>query len=227
MNYLELVQELARESGTTRNADPSGQGIDTLADPDNKHLEDLKAWIRKAWNEIQLQCDWSFNIRMGVVETTPGDRVIDLPTQVPDFRRLVPYFQPFTKRWIRLGERDPVFHVRYQNWAGHVARMKSQSRKPRNFTIRPDGFMEVWPEPPEQYEISFDYLAEPQILEEDEDIPVMPLRYHDLIVYRALVKYAGFDEASAQYQRAIPEIRRLELAMGRELLPEIRVRGAR
>lgn len=227
MNYLELVRELARESGTTDTADPAGTGILTLENPPVKHLEDLIAWTRKAWLDIQLQCDWSFLVREGQITTTPGEKTIDILAQVPDFRRLEPYFEPFRMRWIRLENRDKLAAVRYSQWTGQTALKISRQSKPRNFTIRPDGLMELWPVPQAEYTITFDYLREPQILAEDEDVPILPLRYHDVIVYRALLKYAGFDEAQAQYQRAMPEFRKLMHDMGRELLPEIRVRGAR
>ncbi len=231
MTFLELVQDLARETGTMENADPINGEISTLQDPDNDYLIDLIRWTRKAWVAIQLESDWDYLIKQGEVTTTADQDYVDVASQVSDFRLLLPYIAPYGRRWISIDDREPVWVVRYPRWAGWNAVRQSRNARPRNCTILPDGQsehrMKLWPTPNKVYTITFDYIRTPQELSADDDEPAMPARFHDAIVYRAMVKYAGYDEASPQYQRAKTELAGLMIQMRLEHLPQMRVAGTR
>lgn len=218
MTYLELVRELARATGTLRTADPVNSEIATLVDADD-HLADLARWIRKSWVSIQLQSDWSFMIKSGSVDISQPS-VVSLTTEIADFSRILPY----RGRWINVGDRERAHLIHYDQWERYKQLYRSPGR-PRFFTITPQDEMAVLPEPDVEYNLSFDYQKTAQELSADSDVPELPEQFHDVIVYRALVKYGGFDEAPAQLQRAVAEHQELMTQMHRRFLPEYRVIG--
>ena len=71
----------------------------------------------------------------------------------------------------------------------------------------------------------YDYWRTPQILEDDEDEPIMPSRYHDLIVYWALKKYGLYEAATEAIARADMEINRLLPELEMDQLPPVRFQG--
>lgn len=227
MTYLELVRDLARQTGTMGNADPIDGTISTLQSPDNDYLIDLISWIDWAWNSLQLEQDWYFMMKQGQVTTTASQSEVDVSSQVPDFRRLVPYTRPYNRRWIRVGGRDPIFIWRPEMWEGHATLWGDRNGRPRKASINFDNKLDLWPTPDDTYTITFKYLQEPQVLSQDDDEPILPERYHRIIVYRAMQEYAGYDETETQFQRAIQRESDLMTEMRREQLPQIRVIGTK
>ena len=62
------------------------------------------------------------------------------------------------------------------------------------------------PPPDGSYTITGDYFVAPSERAADIDVPVgIPTRFHMLIVYRAMMKYAGYESAPEVYQRASEE----------------------
>lgn len=54
----------------------------------------------------------------------------------------------------------------------------------------------------------------------------MPSRYHDVIVYYALIHYAFSDEAAAKAQTARAQYDRLFMALANDQAPEMQIRLA-
>lgn len=221
MNFLELAQETVREAGTSDSV-----LLADVTDPPDSHVADIIRWVVMAWTSLQLQSEWRFMHVETPLALSAGDASYDLRSEISDFRRIIPYTRPPGRRWIRLDDKNQVFFVPYRSWAGAIDILGVKPGKPRYFTVDPGDNLLVSPEPAEPHTLTFDYLRTPQVLAADEDVPLLPLEFHEIIVYRALMKYAGYDETAPQYQRCEREYRELHRQMCSEQLPQMSVRGA-
>jgi hypothetical protein len=66
-----------------------------------------------------------------------------------------------------------------------------------------------------------DYYRKAVSLAVSADTPAMPSQFHMAIVYRALMKYAGFDAAPEVKQEAIENYKMLMQALERDQLPDV------
>ena len=73
---------------------------------------------------------------------------------------------------------------------------------PVAITETPDGTYDLYPRPNKQYRITYTYTTVPQLLDDETDEPVAPVEYHDVIVWRALMNYADYDEKPQVFARA-------------------------
>lgn len=229
MNFLELVQRLATETGTELEAK-----ITTVAVPPaqaygrtTEHRNRLVRWIQQAWLDIQDdQTQWNFMVqdgRMGLVEDQwvyPLPKIVDEDwyNQDPEtheeaiFDKLVPYVAPLDRRYIWMvnvqgtcQNRQLCYYIRPEHFFGDRDRhVECHKGVPSRYSIDRKGCIVFDSSPTnDDYHIEFEFNRLPQELTEDSDIPYMiDKRYHILIVYRAMVFYAGFDETGPQMQRA-------------------------
>lgn len=78
--------------------------------------------------------------------------------------------------------------------------------RPVVMAVGPDQSICLGPPPDGTYTITGDYFVAPTEMAADTDIPVgLPTRFHMLIVYRTMMKYAGFESAPEVYQRGSEE----------------------
>jgi hypothetical protein len=56
--------------------------------------------------------------------------------------------------------------------------------------------------PDDFYTITFDYYRQPVELVDNTDIPILPEPFHLVLVYKALLDYGRFENASEQYSAA-------------------------
>ena len=95
--------------------------------------------------------------------------------------------------------------------------------RPIEYSIMPDKSLCVWPTPSDNYSIDGEYWKLPQAFVNDTDYPIFP-RNHMVIVYNALLRYAGWVEGSAKYITASNEYNRLIKKLEKDRLPPV-VRG--
>lgn len=75
--------------------------------------------------------------------------------------------------------------------------------RPLFFTQTPEGWYDFWPRPDEGYLLNFTYTAEPQELSAAADEPTgLDSQYQDLIVWRAVMYWADYQERPSQFARA-------------------------
>lgn len=205
MTFLELCQRLRQECGVagTGPQDVSGQ---------RGEYQRLIDWVRDAWAEIQLERrDWRFNWALGELELREGERVYDLPD---DFDR-------WDADTLRLaGDRLAVL-----GWDA-MRDLPPTGGAPRRAAISPNGQIHLDGAPQEDGRLTFEYWRTPQRLYHRHEVPRLPERYHMLIVYRAMLQYALYEEAVAVTQQAIANEARLMRQMVISELPAIRTTGA-
>ena len=72
----------------------------------------------------------------------------------------------------------------------------------QGWSVSPSEEFLLGPAPDSAHFVRADYIKDYTDMVADADVPAMPLRFHMLIVWRALMEYGGFDAASEVYQRA-------------------------
>lgn len=98
--------------------------------------------------------------------------------------------------------------VTFDQWrAGYMSNANRNVRtRPMVFAVGPDQSICLGPPPNALYTITGDYFMAPIDMVADTDIPLgLPIRFHMLIVYRAMIKYGGYESAPEVYQRGTEE----------------------
>lgn len=222
MDYLELVKELA---GELRAAEPD----DIESVNDLKALEprarNLARWVQRSWVEIQLRSDeYRFRKREDTIEINADQAEYDLRLELVEFQELAPFTSPVGQRYLLLGPPPPdqvflgappperrdhrIYFMPWNQYKGNK-QARAQKGRPRIYTVTPDDRLILYPEPKEAYTLKVEYVRIPQTLKENCDVPIMPERFHQLIVYHAVADHGGTEEASMQFQRGLFKYNRL------------------
>lgn len=223
MNFLQLCVELQRE------CDVPGAQMTAVTDQ-VKELDRLVNWIKQSWNELQgrstrwrwMRSTFSLTTTLGVdsyAATSATDTRIG--GAISRFARWWPmdergaanvkiYLQSAgvgTERWMS-----------YMSWADFreiYKRGTVNNAPPAHFTIDPQNKLVFGPPPDGVYIATGEYQMSQQELSTEADTPEMPTRFHPVIVYMAMRKYAGFEGAPEVMSRGVVEgnrvLRQLEL----------------
>lgn len=204
MTFLELVGEVHRESGSGGTAPTS---FDNLR---GENLR-LKNWVAKAYRDIQEKyVDWKFRWAQGTIDLSAGTAIYDpLPSGSlslsPD-KSIAEY----DRDTFRLnGEQLAV--VNYH--AIKDEPLATTAGYPYRVVILPDDTLRFDPPPDQDYVVTFDYWVTPDVMGATTDEPIIPKRFHDVIVAKALMYYASYENA--------PEILQQAQLMMAELMPKL------
>jgi hypothetical protein len=183
MNYLQLTNDFITESGI---GDPIGSVINQFDE-----YQQAITWIKDAWIEIQGTRTWGFRWAEGSFATQANqatyNRVTDLAIgSGADFSLQDFFIAPNTLNTIQL---SPLNSINYRQIQSKI-RQEGSTGKPTLLAERPDGLLSLYPIPDASYVIQYEYFKEPQILTADLDTPYMPAKFHKIIVWAALAKYA-------------------------------------
>lgn len=164
--------------------------------------------------------------------TTPATGTIT--ATLVDFEELRPYIAMHRRSYIlgylqSIGSTDqqPIWYLPWQDFVGFYTRPQilGNDQRPTFYSIKPDGKIALYPEPDAVYVVTFQYRKIVQPLVLATDIPEAPMKFHMVIVYRALSYYATQDNAqNARDQYGMlyrPQYQR----MCNEQLPEPTVYG--
>lgn len=186
MNLLELVQELWRESGT------GGPQPSTVVGQTGEAGR-LVQWIRQADLEIQQKhSDWNFLWGQDSFDTVSGTSTYTDPVSggASEFDEDTFFLDSTTK----------LECVRYSHVRQEVR--ASGTGQPYRVVLMPDGTLRCDPTPGAVYTISFDYWAKPTSMNAgDTAESVIPAEFHQVIVGKALMHYAEYENAPEIMQK--------------------------
>jgi len=213
--FLAGVQKLAREAGAA--------GVPSTVVSQTGESKRLVDWYIDAYTEIQNRHKWKW-MRYGfTVDTTSGDDsyaygdCTDLGTSAPitrfnDWRLNDDYDPPKIyltsagvggERWLIYTAWDDFKRV-YK-----IGAQSANTGAPAHITVDPQNNIMLGPSPNGIYTLTGDYYRSDQVLAADADVPEMPTQFHNLIVYKALEKYARYEEAQLLFNMASVEVKRL------------------
>ena len=98
--------------------------------------------------------------------------------------------------------------------------------RPIEITIDPQKALRVGPMPVTGYTVLGDYFLAPAYFTADDDVPALPPRFHMMIVWKALLDYAGYEESNPVVLRAQRKLRVFERALAQNQLPSVGFAGA-
>lgn len=223
--FLELVQDVARESGTLA----GGSSLNTVQSQTGR-AQKIVQWTARAWRNIQLERrDWSW---MQIeFESVLEEDVLRYDAADLDVDRLGRWAvdTPDNLPWsiYATGEQDQesrLEHLPYHLWRARYDFGTHDPGKPICYAISPQRELCVGPAPDDNYVIRGGYTIAPQMLEDDDDVPEMPEEYHGAIVWEALKLLAIADEANMAVTAALSEYALARQTMIRDLLPECGLR---
>lgn len=232
--YLELCQSLRQECYTSYSNQPTTVAGQTGA------MANVVTWISKSYKDIQLRYDnWRWmrsNFTVNTVASTDSYDYTDCTDTktgsaisrfshwwandpADGFRSYLTSGGVSGQQWLRYLEYEK-FRSFYKFGA-----QQSQTGQPFVVSVDDDEKIVLGPNPDAIYTISGSYQRGPQILTLDADEPDMPERFHDLIVYWAMQRYAIKAVAPEVLARANLEGGRLMRALEQSQLPKIRLGG--
>lgn len=221
--FLDLCGKVARESGAAGRPPASVIGQTGRA-------EKVVEWVRTAWEDIQnakpdwlfMQGQWSGDLVDGTATYTAASFGI---TRFGEWLVDTPGYRPTTIYDPAIGRSDEsrLNYVSWQYWRNSYDIGHHDEQRPVVYAISPDGSISFGATPDKAYKVRGEYRKTPQVLAANSDVPDMPVRFHDVIVWKALILMADHDEAQFARETAQLKYRELMTAMTRDLLPRITV----
>lgn len=226
--YLELCQDLARESGTVSGTQPvtvTGQ---------TGRLAKIVKWVATAWRDIQRSReDWLFlQAEIGSANLSPGtDAYTSASFGLAQWAAWIPdgpdYPPNLTLYDPDVGKADEAY-IRYMDWVAFRPMFRVgvvDSSRPAYWSVSPAGEIVFGPSPDKAYVLNGRYRRRPQVLAADADTPICPEQFHDLIWEAALKRLSGHDEAGTSFQNAAYWNDQTYYDLVRAQTPKIRVGG--
>lgn len=236
MNKLALVNSLIQECGV------SGGPLTTIVGQTGS-IGRCVSWIDASFNEIQTEHDdWDWMRSSNLLgagasfATVAGQASYQLGTTAGTVGIAVDSFGKWDKDTFRcytttVGTNDEQFldEVPFDVWRDTymLGANRSVQTRPVVVAVGPDQSVNVGPPSNGLYTVTGDYFVAPATMASDTATPTgLPLRYHMLIVYRAMIKYGAYESASEVFSRGNLEYNLMFNQLEAVRLPQIGFAGA-
>ena len=210
MNFLQLAQRACVECGVASNQ-AIAIALPTVVGATGSTGR-IVNWINDAWTDIEMDhddWDWmrSSNLLGGGVSftTIAGQASYPLGTGAGTVGVLTDSFGKWDRVTFRnyttaAGVSSEMYldEIPYDIWRDTYmfGAMRATTTRPTAVAIGPDQSVCLGPPPTNQYTITADYFVAPTQMVLDTDVPTgLPTRFHMLIVYATMIKYAGYESA--------------------------------
>lgn len=220
MNLLALTNQLRVECGV------SGPSLSTVQNQTSTTENSrLTAWVKQAWIDIQTSKeDWLFlreNFQFNTTALTwsyssTAAGLSDFGNWKRDSFRCSTVGQNYADEQL----------LNYMDWTTYrnlyqYGNMRSTYARPVVVSIQPSKDLAFGSIPDAAYTIVGEYYTQPVGLSADTDSPAIPDRFHMMIVYRAMMYYAGYESAPEVLERGTSEYARLYSRLEIDQLPTI------
>jgi hypothetical protein len=220
MNFLQLINRARQECGVT------GPDLTTVIGLTGESQR-FYNWINAAWVDIQTAHeDWQY-MRQSFQFNTVADQwqytaaEAGVGATFANWKR-----DSFRASSVGVDYRDEQL-LNFMEWNTfrnlyQYANMRNTRARPVVVTIVPPnkdlGFGSI---PDQAFVIVGEYYRKPTEFTTDTSEPDLPLRFHPMIVYRAMMFYAGYESAPEVYQRGELEFKRLMNRLEIDQLPDM------
>lgn len=220
VNFLQIAQRACIECGVASNT-AIQIALPTVVGATGS-LGRVVNWVNDAWTDVQMDhddWDWmrssnilgagvSFATIAGQASYPLGIGAGTVGVGVDSFGKWDrETFRNFTTTVGFTNENylDEIDFDRWRNSYMYGANRNVQTR-PVAVAFGPDQSVCLGPPPNGLYTITGDYFVAPTEMVADTDVPTgLPVRFHMLIVYRVMMKYAGYESAPEVYERGSQE----------------------
>lgn len=181
--FLELVQDLQRESGASGSEISSVTGQVGEAQRLVRWIQDSDFYIQNRW------LNWKFLWNQVTLSTATGVVGLAAPTDLN--------FWDYKTFKINDGgatdEDEPISVIEHDMIKWQLR--DTQQAKPATVIIMPDNTLEFEPVPDGVFQIKSDYFRKPTKMAANDDVSRIPEDYHQAILGRALILYANYESA--------------------------------
>lgn len=221
--YLALCQKLRQ------NTIDSGSGPTTVVGQSGQ-LARLVQWIADAYNELQQESDvWRWLRHEFTLNTVAGTGAyaygactdVDAATPISRFSHWYWESMKAYRQSDGVGTEFPLIWLEWPRFRRLYHYGSQTPSQVAHVSMDPAGRLVFGPTPDAVYVVGGEFQRSPQILALDADIPEMPTRFHDVVVYDAMKKYGGNVVAPEAMVRALAEGGTLRAALERDQLPAI------
>jgi hypothetical protein len=222
MTFLQLVNQLRVECGVS--GPPLTTVAGQLAGSENARMV---TWIQTAWNDIQTSKeDWLF-LREPFQFNTVSLQQIYTPVQAGLTTATFGNWKRDSFRCSSVGSNYTDEQLlNYMEWTTFrnlyiYANMRNTYTRPVVVTVDPHKNLGFGAIPDIPYVIVGEYYTQPVELTVDGDEPAIPSRFHMIIVYRAMMYYAGYEAAPEVMSRGEFEYKRLSSRFDIDQIPTV------
>jgi hypothetical protein len=220
MNFLQLCQRACIECGVASNVAVQ-TALPTVVGASGS-VGRIVNWVNDAWTDIQMDTDcwdWmrssnilgagiSFTTIAGQASYPLGTGAGTVGVAIEDFGKWDEF--SFRDQTTTTGFLNETFldTIDYDVWRNSymLGAMRNVQTRPVAIAVGPNKSLCLGPPPNGQYTVTGDYFVAPSSMTVDEDLPAgLPTRFHMLIVYRTMIKAAGYESAPELSQRGIQE----------------------
>lgn len=216
MTFLELINTTRDECGVTGPALTTAQNLTGEA-------ARIKNWVNAAWVDIQTaKEDWNFMRETLQFNTTAGKQFYT-PEEAG-----IASFGNWKRDSFRASSSGADYRdeqlLNYMEWQTfrnlyQYSNMRHTQQRPVVVTIDPAKKLGFGAIPNNNYVIVGEYFKAPARFVENTDTPNIPERFHAMIVYRAMIYYAGYEAAPEVLARGQAEFNRLMNRLEIDQLP--------
>jgi len=198
--FLSLCEKVARESGIVAGTQP------TSVTGQSGLLLQIVNWVADSWVEIQnsrngwkfLHSAWSGTLNAGQSVYTAASFGLTRHARWVGDDRVERTFP--TTLYLQSGgvaDEGPIREIPYEQWLRMYDQGSQVAARPVHYAISPVNEICFGPKPDLTYIARGRRYKSAQVLAANTDEPECPGQYHDVIVWRALMKLAGFDESAS------------------------------
>lgn len=228
MNFLQLCREVALDSGTV-----AGVPSFTSVAGASGRIAQVVAWVRDAYIDIQNERpDWQFMRReftsaltINKIEYSASDfGLTDVAEWLPDIH--ADGWANFTiyETGLQANEGE-IRQIAYPEFRARYQRGSHDANQPTEWATSPLGALLLGTKPDKAYVIRGEYRRTPETLVLDADTPVMPARFHRVIVAEAIRLMARSDESFNVVAEKTQQYERLRNALVIDQTPKITFGG--
>lgn len=226
--YLELCQKVAREGGITNALNqPSSVTGQT------GKLAEVVSWTAEAWNRIQNEHNaWRFHRKefTSTATTIGAGRYTGASWGITDFAEWLqetdndPHIYTIYKQSEGVSSEKRLSYIDWPVFRNAYLRGTQTNNPPIHYTIDAMNQFCLGPAPDAAYIVRGEYRRTPQVLSANANVPICPVRFHNVIAWRAVILLAEEAEAiEAQVPLAQRNYNEIMGQMRRDLLPRVRI----
>jgi len=217
MTFLEICQMLAQLSSI-----PGGGPVSVTSQ--TGELKRVVDWAKKAWVDVEIRHPrWDFLRKDLQFNTVAGQQGYTLTQQAAtDLRHVDKDSLRCYKTAVGVSDEQYLVFWDYNTFRDVYMFASQSQQRPMVFTQDPANRSMLFGSIPEDiYTVRGKYWRRAVEPTTDAESPAFPAEYHMVIVYRALLKYAGYEAAGDAKQTALEEYGPLMRALERDQLPEM------
>jgi len=196
MNFLQICQMVARESGTISGTQP------TTTQNQSGRLLKIVNWVADAWTQIQNKhASWKFMRQPFPASAATIANVQLYPAAtlaITDFgewiveKNLLSVYDPT----IGTADETVLLFLDWDQYRRFYVQGAQTPDRPQFYSVSPSDQLALGPIPDKVYTIRGEYRQTAQALQLDTDIPSCPARFHGTIAWKALLRLDQADEAT-------------------------------